>query len=311
VRRVVVTGAGGLLGVAVVRHFRSRLDAVEGWTQTTRALPDGTSLRPLDLTAPDAPEAALATLRPDLVVHCAALTDVDGCERDPAAARTLNALVPGRLAATAAAVGARFVHISTDAVYDGERPGAHHEDDAPGPCNVYAETKLEGERRVLDADPEALVLRTNMHGWTERGRLSFSEVILRGLAQGDPLTLFTDVSFSPLVVSDHARLIAALVERGTSGVLNFGAADAVSKAAFGHLVADVFGLPADGIEGVTLASRNLTAARPRNTALDTGRLAAALGTAPPTVADGVRRLRETLATARPELRDLVHDPGRL
>jgi len=311
VRRVVVTGASGLLGAAVLRHFRARLDAVEGWTQSTRSLPDGTALRPLDVTVPDAPEAALAALRPQLVVHCAALTDVDGCERDPETARVLNALVPGRLAAAAAAVGASFVHVSTDAVYDGERPGAHHEDDAPGPCNVYAETKLEGEQLVLDEHPVALVLRTNMHGWTERGRLSFSEVILRGLAHGVPLTLFSDVTFSPLVASDHARLIAALVEREAAGIFNFGAADAVTKEAFGHLVADVFALPAAGIEGVTLASRNLTAARPRNTALDTARLAAALGTAPPTVADGVRHLRETLATARPELRDLLHDPGRL
>lgn len=310
-RRVVVTGAGGLLGAAVLRHFRARLDAVEGWSQTTRSLPDGTSLRPLDLTASEGPEGALTALGPDLVVHCAALTDVDGCERDPEAARALNALVPGRLAATAAALGAGFVQISTDAVYDGERAGAHHEDDAPGPCNVYAETKLEGEQLVLDAHPAALVLRTTMHGWTERGRLSFSEVILRGLAQGAPLTLFSDVTFSPLVVSDHARLIAALVERGASGVLNLGAADAVTKEAFGHLVADVFGLPATTIEGVTLASRNLAAARPRNTTLDTTRLAAALGAEPPTVADGVRRLRETLASARPELRDLVDDPGRL
>lgn len=310
-RRVIVTGAGGLLGAAVARHFRTRLDVVEGWSQTTRSLPDGTSLRPLDLVTPDVPETALAAARPDLVVHCAALTDVDGCERDPDAARALNALVPGRLAAAAAAVGAAFVHISTDAVYDGERPGAHAEDDAPGPCNVYAETKLEGEQLVLDAHPAALVLRTTMHGWTPRGRLSFSEVILRGLVQGDPLTLFSDVTFSPLVVSDHARLIGALVDRDASGILNLGAADAVTKEAFGHLVAEVFGLPADPIEGVTLASRNLTAARPRNTALDPTRLTAALGAEPPTVAAGVRRLRETLASARPELRDLVDDQGRL
>jgi dTDP-4-dehydrorhamnose reductase len=310
-RRVVVTGAGGLLGAAVLRHFRARLDAVEGWSQTTRSLPDGTTLRPLDLTAGEAPEAALRALRPDLVVHCAALTDVDGCERDPEAARALNALVPGRLAAASAALGAAFVHISTDAVYDGERPGAHVEDEPLGPANVYAETKLEGEQLVLDAHPAALVLRTTMHGWTERGRLSFSEVILRALAGGDPLTLFTDVTFSPLVVSDHARLIAALVEREAAGILNFGAADAVTKEAFGHLVADVFALPATTIEGVTLASRNLAAARPRNTAMDATRLAAALGAPPPTVADGVRRLRETIASARPELRDLVDDRGRL
>lgn len=310
-RRVIVTGAGGLLGAAVLRHFRDRLDAVEGWSHSATRLPDGTPLRPLDLTAPDAPEAALRAARPALVVHCAALTDVDGCERDPDAARALNADAPGRLARTAAGLGAAFVHISTDAVYDGERAGAHAEDEPPRPANAYARTKLEGEQAVLAAHPDALVLRTTMHGWSARERLSFSEVILRALARREPLTLFTDVTFSPLVVSDHARLIAALVERGASGVLNLGAADAVTKAAFGHLVAEVFELPADPIEGVTLASRGLDAARPRNTALDTTRLATVLGTPPPTVAEGVRRLRATIASARPELRALVEDPARL
>jgi dTDP-4-dehydrorhamnose reductase len=306
--RAVVTGASGLLGAALLRVF----EYAEGWSHTVPALPGGARLTPLDLRVPGVAEAALAAARPDVVVHCAALTDVDACERDPAAAWSLNAEVPGRLAAAARAADARFIQISTDAVYDGERPGAHAEDEPVAPVNAYARSKLDGERAVLAVHPEALVARTTMHGWSAVGRLSFSESILRGLSRGDRLTLFSDVSFSALPVSDLARLLLELAEREAVGVLNVGAADAVTKEAFGRMVAREFGLSDAPIEGVTLASRGLTAPRPRNTALDVSRLAALLGRRPPTVAEGLRHLRETLSrAARAELRDLVQNPSQL
>jgi dTDP-4-dehydrorhamnose reductase len=136
-----------------------------------------------------------------------------------------------------------------------------------------------------------------MHGWTALGRRSFSEAILRGLVRGERLTLFRDVRFSPLVVSDLAEVLYALAERDVSGVLNVGAAQAVAKDAFGQLVAREFGLSDEPIASVTLASRGLAARRPRNAALDVSRLAEALGAPPPTVAAGVRRMREEAGAA--------------
>ena len=306
--RVVVTGASGLLGATLLGVF----DDAEGWSHQVAALPDGTPLRRVDLREDVSNE--LREAAPGLVIHCAALTDVDACERDPAAARALNTDAPARLAAAARALGARFIHISTDAVYDGEAPGLHTEDDPPSPANVYAQSKLDGEQAVLDAHPEALILRTTMHGWTALGRRSFSEAILRGLLRGERLTLFEDVRFSPLVVTDHARLIKRLAN--TSGVINLGAADAVTKEAFGRIVAREFDLSDASIEPVTLASAGLKAARPRNTAMDVTRLTKALGASPPTVAEGVRALRDGMVAAATlkgrdaaSARALVEDAG--
>lgn len=281
-----VTGASGLLGGAVLRELGG-----EGWSHNVPALPDGTPLRRVDLRDGGA-EEALREARPELVVHCAALTDVDACEDDPDTARALNAEAPGRLAATAAALDARFVHISTDAVYDGERGGLHAEDEPPGPVNAYSRTKLAGERAVLEAHPVALVVRTTMHGWSGPGRPSFSEAILGALRAGRRLTLFRDVRFSPLNVADLAELIRRLAERGASGVLNVGASDAVTKEAFGRLVARTFELPEDPIEPIDVADLGLRAPRPRNQALAVERLTQLLGAPPPSVADGVRRMRE-------------------
>lgn len=284
--RAVVTGASGLLGSAVLRELGG-----EGWSHTVDALADGTPLRRVELRD-GAAEDALREARPELVVHCAALTDVDACEADPEAARALNSEAPGRLAATAAALGAGFVHISTDAVYDGDRDGLHAEDEPPRPVNAYARTKLDGERAVLEAHPRALVVRTTIHGWSGPGRPSFSEAILGALREGRRLTLFRDVVFSPLNVTDLAELIRRLAEIRASGVLNVGASDAVTKEAFGRLVARTFELPEDPIEPIAVADLGLRAPRPRNQALAVERLTQLLGAPPPSVADGVRRMRE-------------------
>jgi dTDP-4-dehydrorhamnose reductase len=295
VRRAVVTGASGLLGGAVLRDLAAHAVDVEGWSHVVPAAPDGIRFRTVDLRDPDVSEGALRAAEPDAVVHCAALTDVDACEADPAAARELNAEAPGRLARAARALGARFVHVSTDAVYDGERPEPHSEADEPAPVNLYARSKLEGERAVLEADPGALVLRTNMHGWTSTGRPSFSEVIVRALLRGERLTLFTDVRFSPLEVSDLAAVIRRLAADGAAGVVNVGAGDGVTKEAFGRLLAREFGLAEEPIVPIRIADRGLAAPRPRNTVLAVERLTGLLGAPPPTVRDGVRRLRAQAA----------------
>lgn len=293
--RAVVTGASGLLGGAVARHLAAGGAAVDAWSHRVAAVPDGLPLRRVELRAEADVAGALRAARPSLVVHCAALTDVDACEADPDAARALNADAAGRLARLAAAAGARFVHVSTDAVYDGEWPGAHAEAEPPRPANVYARTKLEGELAVLAADPGALVLRTTMHGWTAQGRRSFSESILRGLLRGERLTLFSDVRFSPLDVADLAELIGRLAAiPDAAGVVNAGAADAVTKERFGRLVAAEFGLSGDPIEPIPLAAAGLRAARPRNTALAVDRLTALLGVPPPSVEAGLRRLHAAL-----------------
>ncbi len=288
--RAVVTGASGLLGGQVLRALARVGVAAQGWSHTARRAPDGVGFRAQDLTADGVSEKAVRDSCADLIVHCAALTDVDRCEGEPAVARAVNARLPGRLATAAAARGARFIHVSTDAVYDGERPGRHSEDEPPAPANMYAITKREGEEAVLAAHPGATVVRTTMHGWTAMGRLSFSEAILRGLAGGAPLTLFGDVVFSPLHAGDLAEAILALAAIDAPGIINVGATDAVAKDAFGRLVADVFGLDPSPITTIALADRRLRAPRPRNTALDVERVSELLGAPPPSVRAGVVRL---------------------
>ena len=113
------------------------------------------------------------------MIHCAALANVDACEADPAQARQLNTEVPGKLAEHVARGGARLLHVSTDAVFDGQR-GGYTEEDAPNPLSVYARTKLEGEQaRAGRPTPTAIVARVNLFGWSLIGQAQPGGVLLQ------------------------------------------------------------------------------------------------------------------------------------
>ncbi len=205
-----------MLGANAVHLLAREHEVVAVSAAPARAASAGHRLIAADLAAPGVADALLAEHRPDLVLHCAALTDVDRCEADPALADRVNAELPGLVAAACRRRRARLIHVSTDAVYDG--PGPHREDAIPAPVNVYAASKLRGEDRVREQLPGALVLRTTLHGWRPGPRTSFSEAILRTLAApASGRTLFADVRFSPLVageIVDQAMRLHALAVRG-------------------------------------------------------------------------------------------------
>jgi dTDP-4-dehydrorhamnose reductase len=118
-----------------------------------------------DLSDPGAAAELFERGRPSVIVHAAAATDVDACEADPASAFLANEAMAAEVAAAAASIGARLIHISTDAVFAGDAAEGYGEDDPTGPLNTYGRAKLAGERAVLAAHPAALVVRTTIYGW--------------------------------------------------------------------------------------------------------------------------------------------------
>lgn len=289
--RTVVTGASGMLGYAVVRELKSQREKeYQGWSKSIAKAP-GITFEQVDLTDHEKLQAQLREYKPELIIHCAALTDADYCEENPQAARELNALVPGQLARTAKALGAKMVHVSTDAVYRDNAPGTRKESECPEPLSVYAKTKLEGEGRALAAYPEVLVVRTTMFGWTlkQAPRPKFAEHILAALTNRKPIKLFRDAYFSPLHVATLAECLLDLAELGTGGILNLGAYRPVSKSDFGYQIAEVFGLDSRLIEIASVDDVPLKARRTKNVGLDTGQFAKLFGK-PPTVAEELERL---------------------
>jgi dTDP-4-dehydrorhamnose reductase len=134
----------------------------------------------LDLTSFKVVDSALRDFQPDVVIHTVGLTSVDGCEADPSLAYRLNVEAANYTARSARALGAKLVHISTDHLFNGTEPW-RREEDAPYPLNMYATTKLQAEEVVLQACPDALVIRTNFFGWGTSIRASFSDWIINSL----------------------------------------------------------------------------------------------------------------------------------
>ena len=307
-RRLLVTGASGLLGANLLLAARAshHLIAVSLRQRINLA---GADCVQADLAVPGTAWDLIRTARPDAVIHCAALTDVDVCEDHPDLAERLNAEVPGWMAEACARRGTRMIHISTDAVFDGEQ-GGYSEDDRPQPVNVYGASKLRGEQAVLAAHPSATVIRTNVFGWNAQRKLSLSEWFLDRLRRGEPFTGFTDVSVSPLAADDLAARILQLLSTSLAGVLHVAGREAVTKYEFGRRVAETFGLPPNLILPGSVDASPLRARRPHRLTLNVDRAEAALGSPMPRLEPGLRRWREQEHDGTLDrLRELIVQPA--
>ena len=276
--RIVVTGASGLLGPYLLAAGAAHGTPI-GLSRTGDV--------PCDLADAGAVRATLAQLQPDLVVHAAGYTDVDGCERDPERAELANHLAAANIV-SALAPSATLVHISTDQVYPDH--GAPHREGNEAPVNAYGRSKLAGERAAL-AHPATAVLRTNFFGASRTaGRTSLSDFVTNSLRAGRPTPLFVDTWFSPLHMQTLADLVFEVAQRGLRGVFNAGSRDGVSKRDFGHLVAQHLCLSTATAQDTSFRAAPHRAPRPADLRMDVARLEAALGRSLPTLAAEVRHL---------------------
>jgi dTDP-4-dehydrorhamnose reductase len=228
----------------------------------------------------------IQTLKPSAVVNCAALANVDECERSPERAHLVNVALPQMLAEACSEAGVAFAHVSTDMVFDGKR-GNYKETDEPRPLNVYAASKLAGEQAVGAVMREALILRTNFIGMSPTPGAGLAEWIADRLDAGDRINGFTDVIVSPLFAGELARLILRMIDKNLSGVYHLGAADSVSKYDLAYRIAEACDVDGSLIDEARVADAGLTAPRPLDISLDSSRAESALGEALPTVQDGV------------------------
>ncbi len=220
-----VTGASGLIGSHIVR---AAPQFAPDWRTASLARAQ------LDLSDFGAVRAAFREHRPQLVIHCAALSKSPECEARPDLARRLNVDVTAHLAELAADVP--FVFFSTDLVFDG-RKGSYVETDAVNPLSVYAATKVEAEKIVL-RNPRHTVIRTSLNGGaTPGGDRAFNEEMRRAWREGRTLTLFTDEYRCPLHAGVMARAVWELVERGASGLFHIAGAERLSRWEIGQLIA--------------------------------------------------------------------------
>jgi dTDP-4-dehydrorhamnose reductase len=283
--RILITGASGLLGLNMA------LDSISKWhvIGVDRSTLNNTPFELLkaDLLDEGAVDDVLKRARPDWVINCAAMADIDVCEEQPVMAHLANTELPARLAKACAGRGIRLVHISTDAVFDGKKDGFYTEDDAPNPINVYSKTKFESERAVLRNNPNAIVARVNFYGWSLSGRRSLAEFFHNNLTNNKSMSGFTDIIFCPMFVGHTSRLLLAMLEKGLTGLYHVVGSQAMSKYQFGVEIARKFSLRESEISPKSILSSSLTARRSNNLALSIRKLSTDLGQPIPQFSTGL------------------------
>jgi dTDP-4-dehydrorhamnose reductase len=241
----------------------------------------------VDLLHSNMIHSVIDATRPDWLINCAALADLEQCEEHPDRARILNAELPGELANICAKKDIRFVHISTDAVFDGTKESVYTEEDEPSPPGLYSQTKLDGERAVGQVNPQAIIARVNFFGWSLGGRRSLGEFFVHNLNEGKNVNGFTDVIFCPMLVNDTARLLLEMLQKGLSGLYHVVGPQSMSKYQFGVEIARIFGLREDLISQKSVLSSGLTAKRSHNLCLSTHKLSTDLGHEIPSFSTGL------------------------
>lgn len=292
-KRLLITGISGMLGSNIVHRFLDDGWQVQGWYRTFAACIPGVETAQCDLADAAAVRRRLLDFAPDAVIHCAGRVDVDTMENDREGAWKANVLAVENLMAGLASE-TRFVHISTDAVYDGES-GNHTEESGIGPKNWYGETKLEAEKRVRQRE-HSLIFRVNFYGWNRMGKLSLAEWFLRKLADGEAVGGFSDAFFSPLYTQDLADIMARCLDRGLSGTYNCCSRNALSKFEFGRKVAALFGYPEDLINEISIDDVLYNVPRGKNLGMCCEKLEKALGTPLPTAEESLHRFRHDHGT---------------
>jgi len=272
---VLIVGAGGQLGQAMAGVLSARHEVVTS-THSEMDLADAATTR-----------EAVTAICPDVIVNCAAYTNVDGAEQEPAAAFAANAWGVRTLARLATEIDATLVHFSTDFVFDGNTDRPYVEDDAPNPRGAYAVSKLVGEWLAAET-PRHYILRVESLFGGPQGKSSVDK-ILDGIRAGREVTAFSDRTVSPSYCEDVAAVTASLLAKpapfGLYHCVNTGW---TTWAALAHELARLAGKPDAPIAEVPMASLSLKVQRPRFAALSNAKLAAT-GITLPTWQDALAR----------------------
>jgi dTDP-4-dehydrorhamnose reductase len=253
--KILITGARGLVGRALTEHTIQRGDEV---------FPHDRSA--LNITDIDQVERLIVHSNPDVVINCAAWTDVDGCESDVTRSDAVNALGPENLAKVSRKVGALFITISTDYVFDGTKDGFYTQRDDPNPLSVYARSKLQGERRSQLQYARTIVVRTGfVFG---QGGKNFLSTVVDRLQRGEKPKAISDAWGTPTYAIDLAVRLRELAELDLPGVFHVGnSGDGTSYELFAKEASRLAGYDKSSIEAVSIDSVIRPAPRPRNSRL--------------------------------------------
>jgi len=275
--RILVTGGSGLLGSKLVRELAARgHEVIATYNQHAPPRVEGVRWVQLDITRTLLLEDLILKVRPHAVIHAAAYTDVDGCERDRARAWLTNVEATRSVVRASRVVNAYLVYISTDYVFEGEK-GMYREEDLPNPVNYYGLTKLVGEELVKSSDLLHTIVRPSAIYGVGGSKKSFAEFVVERLLRGEEVRALADQYVSPTYGLLLARGLADLLEVRPLGVLHM-AGERMSRYEFALRIAEGLGADKSLVREAKVSEMSgWVARRPRDSSLDCSRARRLLG----------------------------------
>ncbi len=294
---VLVTGASGKLGAHVVTRLVEQGRAVTAWSGSRAGRVAGVPLTRVDLTDFDAVRTAFEQAAPTEVIHCAAVSAIGDCYKDPELANQVNHRATGLLSQLAP----RLVYTSTDLVFDGCSP-PYHEESEPKPLSIYGSSKRMGETACLDFPNSCVVRVSLLYGNTmfDQGVSGFFEQQIEALTQGRTLKLFVDEFRTPLALDEAAGGLVRLLDSGATGIFHLAGPERLSRYQMGVELAEYLKVDPRLIEQVYQKSLYFPEPRPSDVSLSCKRAKREMGWEPSRYREGLARVIGTRQDSRPE-----------
>ena len=263
-KKLFITGIGGMLGANIAFLLKDKY-LIEGCDKIDLDF-KGIKTYCYDILNYDYLFNNLSEVKPDVVIHTAALVSVDGCETNPAFAKKLNTELTGKIADYCKQNNVKLIYISTDAVFDGFVDKLNKESDVTNPINIYGKTKLDGEK-FLDLTKD-LIVRTNIYGFNIQNKNSFGEWLYCALNGNETLRMFNDIYFSPILVNELVEKLDFCIEKGVCGLYNVCGTGSINKYDFGIYFKNCFHIESGDIISVSVDNAELKAKRTKFMGLD-------------------------------------------
>jgi dTDP-4-dehydrorhamnose reductase len=291
--KLLITGASGLYGSKLAQLALDR--NIEVYSSDIQSLTVYGNFVKLDISGKEQVAEAFKTIKPDVVVHAATLTDVDKCETNKELAWKVNVEGTKNIADAARSTGSFLIYISTDYVFNGEK-GRYKETDNPDPINYYGLTKLKAEE-IVQTRPEYFIARPSViYGSTPAaGKVNFALWLIETLRKGARVKIVTDQWNTPTLNTSLAEMTLEVIERRLTGIYHLCGATRVSRLEFAEQIAETFELNKGLIDSVLSSQFTWPAKRPMDSSLDTSKAQETLQNKPLKMDDALKQLKFELA----------------
>jgi dTDP-4-dehydrorhamnose reductase len=289
---VIITGSTGLLGRGLLATSPESVNTYPVYSKNTPP-EDGHKYKRVDISNLVEVLALFKEIKPSIIIHAASIGNVDYCEKNPEEAKKVNITGTQNIVKACNEFGTRLIFISTNAVFDGTK-APYTETSTTNPVNYYGETKSIGEKMVLEASPDDVVVRmTLIYGWNNANQRSNAVTwLLDKLRRNEPTKLVDDTYVNPIYNLQAAEAIWRIIDLDINGIINMAGKDRVNRYKFGVEIAEAFGYDPKLLTAVSSDYFPGIAKRMPDTSFDTSKMIKTLGIKPLSIIKGLNLMKQ-------------------